>query len=118
MIRVENMQLRALLAGPPDAVADRHEIIAPPVHDRYRAADTLRRVLLEPWHIERRRHQKECSRRQARCGRGRNVPAETRTDEHERRGQRCTDRQELLDALARIVDAPIIDRFDLQSELT
>jgi len=47
-----------MLAGPADAVFNRHDIITPAVHDGSGSADVLRRIFFQAGHVEGRRQQK------------------------------------------------------------
>jgi len=58
MIRIEYVQRRPMLLRPADAVAYRHDIIVPAVHDGRGSGHVLRRIFFQTRHVESRREQK------------------------------------------------------------
>ena len=53
VIRVQDVQRRAMLPCPVDAVVHRNDVVPPAVHDDRGTGDVLRRVRLETRHVER-----------------------------------------------------------------
>jgi hypothetical protein len=97
-----------MLTRPADAVLNRHDIVAPAMHDGDRGGNVLRRIFFEARHVKGRRQQEQGARRQTRCRGGGHMPPHARAYEDQRTLEVTADLDEFFDPLAGVGHSAII----------